>query len=232
MRFSYILILILLLSGCAGDIESEKTVIWDVSHKPVFGIEYYREFITILGAHGLGVKANKDKLTEINGRCLVIAGATEEFSEEEINAISRYVEDGGKVMILLHIPPKMNLNPLLTNLGFNVSDTILIQQNQNTTIISDSFEKNILTDGLERLMLFGCFYTDNAIAKCECFADVNKDRIADEEERGEFGVIGYRKIGDGEVLVITDDAIIADSLIVHADNRKFAENIARWIQLG
>jgi|Deesub1362A_J573_1020465.scaffolds.fasta_scaffold00549_3 hypothetical protein len=231
MKVIYIIFMISLpFCGCAGGgVSDEKTVIWDSAHMPVFSIDSFTEFVTILGGQGLSVKSSNEVLTDVKGKALIIVGQTHMYSADEINGILKYVNGGGKVIIMTHIPPKMNLNPLLNELGFNVSSNILLNESNSTSVVADVFEKSTLTDGLNRLVFFGCYYTDNAIVKCECYADRDGDKVADREEKGEYGVVGYRKIGKGEVLVITDDALIMDGLINHADNKKFAENIAKWI---
>jgi hypothetical protein len=231
MRLLYLIPLIsLIICCCAGyRISDENLIIWDTSHTPVFGIENFKELVTIFGAHGLSVKAGKD-VRGVTAKCLILAGPSQAYSDEEIDSILNYVENGGKLIILIHIPPKINLDPLLLALGFNVSNSILIDENGSTTITATSFEKSMITEGVNRLMFFGCYHTDNAIASCDCFADLDGDKIADEEERGKYGVVGYKKFGEGEVLVITDDAVLMDGLSNHGDNKRFAENIAKWVQ--
>ncbi|HID43235.1 MAG TPA: hypothetical protein EYP30_05565 [Archaeoglobaceae archaeon] len=225
------IVAISILNGCSYQTQSENFVIWDNSHFSVFGIENFRDFVTILGSHGLGVKTSNN-LKDLQGKCLIIAGSTSTYTEDEIEEILGYVRNGGKLLVMIHIPPEINLDPLLTGFGFNISSRILLNEDGNTSVVVNSFEESIITQGLNRVIFFGCYYTDNAIASCECFADMDGDKVPDAEEKGVFGVIGYKKFGKGEVVVITDDAVLMDGLIDHADNKKLAENIALWIQFS
>ena len=229
--FLFIVIVSSMLCGCSSQIQDENFVVWDNSHFSVFGIENFRDFVTILGSHGLGVKTSSN-LKDLQGRCLIIAGSTSTYTEDEIKEILEYVRNGGKLLVMIHVPPKLNLDPLLSEFGFNVSSRILLNEDGNTSVVADSFEESMITQDLNRVIFFGCYYTDNAIASCECFADMDGDKVPDEEEKGVYGVIGYKKFGKGEVVVITDDAVLMDGLIDHADNKKLAENLAAWMQFS
>ena len=79
------IVTISILSGCSYQTQSENFVIWDNSHFSVFGIENFRDFVTILGSHGLGVKTSNN-LKDLQGKCLIIAGSTSTYTEDEIGS--------------------------------------------------------------------------------------------------------------------------------------------------
>jgi len=222
---------VVFMSGCSQmGLNEPQVVVWDSSHRPVFGIDYFKDFVTLLGTKGLSVRASN--ILDYSAKCLIIAGGTAPFTKEESDQLYNYVENGGKLLILTHIPPKMGMEPLLNKFGFNVSDTILIQENQSTTVSAEIIGSHPLTNNVKELMLFGCYYIiseGDSIVKCNCYADKNKDKVPDDDEKGEYGVVGYKKVGKGEVVVVTDDAVLMDNFIMHGDNRKFAENVAQWI---
>lgn len=227
---SIVILAVVYMGGCSQmGLNEQKVVIWDASHRPVFGIDYFKDFVTLLGTKGLSVRASN--VLDFNAKCIILAGGTAPFMQEETEQLYNYVDNGGKVLILTHIPPKMGMNPLIDKFGFNVSDIILIQENQSTTVSAEIIESHPLTNDVEKLMLFGCYYiiSDGSVVKCDCYADRNKDKFPDEDEKGEYGVVGYKRIGKGEVIVVTDDAVFMDNFIMHGDNKKFAENIAQWM---
>ena len=209
----FALVLSVFLSGCNGKQNPRQdVVVWDVEHKPVFSPEAFSMFVSTLESSGLVVvKGGTGDIGE--GGAYILAGPTKRFEENEVRQIEEFVRSGGKLVILVHIPPS-NLKPILETFGVRVSQNPL-KEREVTAIPASS---HILTDGINNITLYGCFQVSNAI-----FASVR-------EAQGN-GVAGYVRYGSGEVLVIGDDALFINEYITQNDNLDFAKNIAEWLSI-
>ena len=210
----FALTLAVLLSGCNGKQNPKQdVVIWDVEHKPVFSPEAFSTFISILESSGLVVvKGGTGDIS--TGGAYILAGPTKRFEENEVKQIEEFVRSGGKLVILVHIPPS-NLKPLLDTFGIEVSQEPLKERD----IMAKPVSSHVLTGGIHRIMLYGCFMVNNSIF------------IANGKIEGNIGVVGYVSYGEGEVVVIGDDALFINEYITSGDNLDFAQNIAEWLSL-
>ncbi len=211
MRFALILVVLLLtLSACT----SEKFVVWDVEHKPVFPTSHYSKLIGYFEANV--VEGGVDELK--NAKALILAGVTGNFTEEEIDRIVDFVKGGGKLVVLIHVPPR-NLEPLLSKFGVNASLTPY----EVMEVAAVPGEENVLTEGVKEIYMRGVFLVDG-----DLFV-LKKERVVVFGGVSKKGVAKLVKFGKGEVLVFGDDAMFLNSYITRADNLKLAKNIAKWI---
>ncbi len=202
--------LAIIFSGC---VEERKRVVWDVDHEPVFPVSHYSKLISQFEAEV--IEGGVEELE--NSKAYILSGVTRNFTDEEVEEISKFVENGGKLVILIHIPPA-NLKPLLERFGVEVSE----RPYEITEIIAVPTEESILTEGVNEIYMRGVFPVNGSLFV------VKKDRtIVFGEAKG--GVAKFTKFGKGEVLVFGDDAMFLNSYIGKADNLRLAKNIAKWI---
>ncbi len=229
-----ILFQVAMLSSCVQ--EDRTTVLWDDYHVGVFPPWKFSKFIKIIEKSGGEIKYITEDFEKIEGKALVICGPRKSFSEGEIEKIKDFAKNGGKVLILVHLPPSINLGQLLSELGFSYGNTVVYQK------VNGKFTKEIFADvfsekfrdgifyNVGKIALFGSFYIrNNTIACAKGYADNNGDGFISEHEKNCYGVVGYKKYGKGEIIIIMDDALFLDKYITTADNIKFAENIAKWL---
>jgi hypothetical protein len=210
-----------LFSGCNGKQNPKQdVVIWDVEHKPVFSPDAFSTFISTLESSGLVViQGGTGDISAAGG--YIIAGPTKRFEEDEVKQIEEFVRKGGKLVIMVHIPPS-NLKPLLDTFDIEVSQEPLKEKDVMASPMASPVSSHVLTEGVNKIMLYGCFRVSNAIF------------TANEENKrndGNIGVVGYVLYGDGEVMVIGDDALFINEYINSYDNLDFAQNVAEWLGL-
>ena len=200
----------LFLSGCNGKQNvKQDVVIWDAEHKPVFPPKAFSIFVSELESSGLAVVEGGVKDIHAGG-AYIIAGPTKRFEESEVTQIEDFVKRGGKLIIMVHIPPS-NLKPLLDTFGIEVSPEPLKERE----VSAFPAYPHVLTEGVHKIVLYGCFRVSNPLFKTKTGV----------------GVVGYKEYGEGEVLVIGDDALFIDEYIRSASNLDYARNIARWLGL-
>lgn len=199
----------LLLLGCSEKQNKQDVVIWDVEHKPVFPPKAFSTFVSELESSGLAVVEGRIKDIDECG-AYIIAGPTKRFEEKEILQIEEFVKRGGKLVIMVHIPPS-NLKKLLDVFGIEISPEPLKERN----VTAIPAYPHVLTERVSKIMLYGCFRVSDPLFKA-------KDGV---------GVVGYKKYGRGEVLVMGDDALFIDQYIHSGDNLDYARNVARWLSL-
>ncbi len=203
-----LVLLAILFLGCS----EEKVIVWDVDHKPVFPISHYSKLVGVLGGV---VEGGVDDIGKANA--YVIAGVTKNFTAEEIDKIVDFVENGGKLVVLIHIPPT-NVKPLLKKFGVNVSE----KPYDVTEVLAVPGEDNAITEGVREIYMRGVFPVDGNLFL------IKKEKVIILGGDGR-GVAKLVKFGRGEVLVFGDDAMFLNSYITKADNLKLAKNIAKWV---
>jgi hypothetical protein len=145
---------------------------------------------------------------------LVISGAFKPLQPEEVEAVTRFVQNGGRLSIMLHIAPP--LDNLLTRLGLDYSNSVLHERrnvidkdlNFRVTDLSDS----PLFSGINSFSAYGVWALkpgalSGAIARTspEAWVDLKGDNIL-------FG----------------DDAIFQNRFL-DDNNRKLAINLGTWL---
>lgn len=171
---------------------------------------------------------------------LVISGAFQRLHPKEIDAVVRFVQDGGKVAIMLHIAPP--LAPLLDRLKISYTNGV-IQERQN--IIDNDpqrFKVNRLGDhailaGVPEFGLHGVWGLINrdqstriiASSSSEAWVDLDRDQVRKEEATASFGVAVAGELGKGGFLVFGDDALFQNKFL-DENNAQLATNLANWLK--
>ncbi len=228
-------------------------VLFDEGHGQAFSVEkdgdlQLGQLAGKLGVDGWQVIATRDSLTplllnEVNA--LIISGAFKPFSENEISAISNFLYNGGRLVVLLHIAQP--LVPLLSKLGVAVGNGVVREWDKSLVIDGNplyfkvsNLKDHPLNTGLKYFSLYGGWpllplqENVSTIASTSQMAwiDVNRDQnLSNKEPVQEFGVLVTGSIGLGEFAVFADDAIFQNRFL-KGENEKLLENLSGWMRKG
>jgi len=239
-----------LLSLAVVQAEAEKrTVIFDQGHGQKFVIEKEGDlqlsgFSGLLKKEGYDVKVNAVRINDAalnTADVLLISGAFQPFSPEEINAIIRFLERGGKLCVMLHIPQP--LTGLMNRLKVYASNGV-IQEQENTInnapkefFITD-MEKHEITKGLKKIGVHGAWalMTESTTAQIiartgpKAWIDLNGDgKFNETDARQSFGVVIAGALGKGRYIIFGDDAIFQNKFL-DQENMPLGKNLADWMK--
>jgi hypothetical protein len=229
------------------------TVLFDQGHGQAFTIEkdgdlQLGQLAGRLRDNGWQVDATRDALTPelLNGvNALIISGAFNSFSENEIKTIGSFIDNGGRLVVLLHIAPP--LVPLLSELGVTAANGIVREWDKSQIIDGEplyfkvsNLKEHPLNKGLTFFSLYGGWPLlpiregVNTIASTSPMAwvDLNNDHmLSNKDAVQEFGVLVTGNIGKGEFAVFADDAIFQNRFL-EGENEKLLENLSAWMKQG
>ncbi|HKJ05647.1 MAG TPA: DUF4350 domain-containing protein [Geopsychrobacteraceae bacterium] len=253
MRSILLLILFLIIAIPDQGLTAAPRVLFDQSHGQAFTIEKEGELqLSRLAeqfrSQGWQVSSTTNPLTRqtlADVDALIISGAFKPLSEAELNAVGRFLLNGGRMAVMLHIAPP--LVPLLGKLGVASANGV-VREGETTLILDgealnfrvNKLEKHPLTSGLTEFSLYGGWpllpTAEHArtIARTSptAWVDLNKDRILSPRDAvREFGVVIAGTVGKGEFAVFADDAIFQNRFL-QGENKRLADNLGRWLQGG
>jgi hypothetical protein len=250
---SFILFLsigLFLLSVAAVQAEANKrTIIFDQGHGQKFVIEKEGD-LQLSGLSGLLKKEGYDvKVTEeqINDAALnaadvlIISGAFQPLSPEEIDAIIRFLERGGKLCAMLHIPRP--LTELMKKLKVYASNGVIQEEenminNSPKDFFITNMEKHEITKGLNKIGVHGAWAimsngtTARIIARTgpKAWIDLNRDgKLNETHARQSFGVVIAGTLGKGGFVIFGDDAIFQNKFL-DKENMPLGKNLADWMK--
>ena len=227
---------------------ASPTVLFDEGHKEVFltgktGEFDLSRFAEILVDWGVLVRTastslSKEGLAGVD--CLIISGPFAPLNTEEESAVIDFVEAGGKLSLMLHIP--FPLDKLMFRLGVVYSNGV-IREGANT--IGDKMTdfsaatngEHPLVKGVKRIGLYGAWGVvgnsgtvhELAGTSSHAWVDLNKDGVLSQgDAMQQLGVVVAGTLGKGEFVVFGDDAIFQNRFL-HNENEKLANNLAQWI---
>lgn len=223
-------------------------VSFDLSHEEIFsplkeGPVDYSTFYDRLKKGGSLVTINTSPVESLALTGLdvyIVAGPMREFDDEEVKALTGFVEEGGSLLVLLHISSPVAR--LTEAFGVIVSNYV-VSEAENTlgesqNFLLKRFSKHPVTEGLKKVAVYGSWGLlaegpASVVARTsdKAWADMDRDRLFDEgEPRSSFGIIAASKFGAGKVVVVSDDAVFANRFITEADNGRLLENIMKWFK--
>lgn len=241
-----VLIVLLLWVNQAAAAESVIRVLFDQGHNQRFLVEEKGELqlsglADIVRGQGAEVTSTKSALTaEALGACnsLVISGPFAALSPDEVDAVIRFIEKGGRLAAMLHIGPP--LAALLSRLDVDHSNAVL-HERQNVIDADINFRVKELASeplfsGISQFSLYGGWALDpgpsaRSVARTSpvAWADLNGDRILSKGDVvGEFTVAVSGVYGAGSFVIFGDDAIFQNRYL-DDDNRRLATNLASWL---
>ncbi|MBE9535949.1 MAG: DUF4350 domain-containing protein [Proteobacteria bacterium] len=222
--------------------------LFDISHRVIFQPDSERplglkKFVNLFKTAGKKVTLSEGSLsskTLTNSDVLIIPGSMRSYSKEEIGTIEAYVKDGGSLLVLLHIAPPLarlteRFGIILSN--FVVSESINIIGKQSQDFYARDIAPHPVTEGVKSIALYGAWalITEGnaktvAYTSDRAWGDMNRNRMFDGgEPMLKLGLVAAAQFGKGRVVVVADDAPLANAFIGEADNIKLAKNIINWL---
>jgi hypothetical protein len=246
----FLCITLFLLSSAVVQAEVKKrTVIIDQGHGQKFVIEKEGELQLsglsgLLKGKGYDVKVNAGQITDAalnTADVLLISGAFQPFSAEETDTVIRFIERGGKLCVMLHIPQP--LTGLMSRLKVYASYGVIQEQenmihNAPMDFYVTSMEKHAITKGLQKIGVHGAWAlmtqspTAQIIARTgpKAWIDLNRDGKFDETDaQASFGVVIAGTLGKGEYVFFGDDAIFQNKFL-EQENMSLGKNLAEWMK--
>jgi len=247
MRLPMLLCLLLLLPLTA--LAEKPRLLFDQGHRQAFVIEkegplqlsHLAELCRQQGWRVEQTTATLSDETLAGVDALIISGAFSPLDKEEIAAVMRHLDRGGKLAVMIHIGQP--LLPLLHKLGVDAGNRVLNEkqnQPQGKTIdfAVTRFAEHPLTTGLNNFFIYGGWPlrafepkgTPVASTSPHAWVDMNKDKqLSQEDMVDSFAVIVAGEVGRGSFAVFADDAIFQNQFL-RGGNRVLAENLARWLK--
>jgi hypothetical protein len=227
----------------------KRTVIFDQGHGQKFVIEkegdlQLSKLSGLLKKEGYEVKVNAGQINDTalkTADVLLISGAFQPFSPEEINAIIRFLEREGKLCVMLHIPQP--LTGLMNRLKVYASNGV-IQEQENTInnepkeFFITNMEKHKITEGLKKIGVHGAWalMTESTTARIiartgpKAWVDLNRDgKFNQTDVQQSFGVVIAGTLGKGRYVIFGDDAIFQNKFL-DQENMPLGKNLADWMK--
>jgi hypothetical protein len=223
-------------------------VFFDTSHRVVFHPQSseplgLKRFLSLFEQKGVTVRVgnldfSRESFKDIE--TIVLPGSMISFKKSEIDQIDSFVKRGGNLIILLHIASPFAR--LTQRFGIMVSNMVISEQHNLIEERSQDFfareiKPHAITQGVKEVALYGTWgllavkgaevvvsTTDHA------WGDGNRNRVHDAGEPvGKVGVVAVAQPGEGKVVVIADDAPMANAFLEVGDNLILAQNIVNWM---
>ena len=221
-------------------------ILFDQGHNERFLIEekgalHLSDFAAVLGSKGALVSSSTKVLDDAalkNVTALVVSGPFASLQPEEIDAVVRFIERGGRLAAMLHIGPP--LAGLLARLDVYHSNGVL-HERHNVIDLDMNFRVTALSgsplfDGLAQFSAYGAWALDPGKAvtvlaqtSAEAWVDLNGDKILSPGDAvGAFAVAVSGNLGSGGFVIFGDDAIFQNRYLTD-NNGKLAGNLAGWL---
>jgi hypothetical protein len=229
--------------------EKKRTVVFDQGHGQKFVIEKEGELqlsrlSALLRGKGYDVKATPGQINNAvlkTADVLIISGAFQPLIPEEVDAVIRFLERGGKLCLMLHIPQP--LTGLMSRLKVYASNGVIqeqenIIQNAPKDFFITSLEKHPITKGIQKIGVHGAWalMTESTTAQIiartgpNAWIDLNRDgKFNTTDARESFGVVIAGTLGKGKYLIFGDDAIFQNRFL-DQENMPLGKNVADWMR--
>lgn len=252
MKLTYIMlrnifIAFVLIVNMTGTLHAGEAI-FDISHHVIFqpdsekplGLKKFVNLFESMGSKAVLSEKNISPETLSRADVLIIPGSMRAYSKEEIDRIQLYVIEGGSLLVLLHIAPTLarvteRFGIILSN--FVVSESINTIGGQSQDFYAKDIASHPVTKGIKSVALYGAWALlteGNAktvvSTSARAWGDINRNRMFDGGEPAQkFGLIAATDFGKGKVVVVADDAPLANAFIGEADNMGLAKNIINWL---
>ena len=227
----------------------KKKILFDESHGQIFTINQtgdlqLSKLSAIFKNKGWEVNTCSSEITDemLKGvDALIISGAFKPFSQPEIETIVRFIKNGGKLSIMLHIGPPVA--DLLHDLHVSISNGVIhetenIINNNDLDFNVTQLEKHSLLKGLKQLSVFGGWAllpTDETVkiiaqTQDKSWIDLNRNKIFNEgDAQQSFAIIVSGSVDIGKFVVFADDAIFQNRFL-ETHNSKLGSNLEKWLK--
>lgn len=173
-------------------------------------------------------------------RALIISGPFQPILPSEVDAVIRFLERGGNLAILIHIPSPFG--PLLDRLDVNFTNVVIHEQNgvigeDTANFRVTNLSQHPLFDSLFRFSLYGGWGLDSlsptsrVIARTSpaAWLDADGDKMLSRGDMvGSFGVVVAGARGAGRFVVIGDDAVIQNRFL-DQENERLVTNLVHFL---
>lgn len=240
---------VLVLSVWAGSIFADGSlprVVFDQGHNQQFligekGDLQLSNLADIIRGKGAAVTGTADPLNDetlIGVTALVVSGPFQSLKPEEIDAVTRFVERGGRLAAMLHIGPP--LAGLLDRLDIDHSNSVLHERNniidKDINFRVKGLGSHVIFTDLSQFSVYGGWAlkagkegTPVAHTSAGAWVDLDGNKALSEGDAvGGFDVVVAGSLGSGSYLVFGDDAIFQNRFL-DGNNSKLAANLAGWL---
>lgn len=173
---------------------------------------------------------------------VIISGPIAQLSPEEIQAISKYLNNGGQVCLMLQDASSMA--DLLASLTVAVANG-LVHERENIIAGDDmhffvkDLPKHPLTKGLADFNMYSAWpmktaLEANIIARTseQSWVDLDGDDLFDPKDAVQsFPVLITGQLGHGHFIIFGDDAALQNQFL-SGNNEILGQNLARWLKEG
>lgn len=248
VKSMFVMVIFLLCGALAARGAAAQSVLFDGGHGEPFligeqGPLHLSGLAETFQAAGAQVAVLKQPISDASlsgADGLVISGAFTALRPEEIEAVVRFMQRGGKLAVMLHIAPP--LATLLDRLQISYTNGV-IRESRN--LIGDEprnfraagLGSHPVLQGVRDFSLYGAWglmsRNDNtrvvAATGPQAWIDLGRNEIRKEESIGSFGVAVAGELGKGGFLVFGDDAIFQNKFL-DRNNKTLAVNLASWLK--
>lgn len=172
---------------------------------------------------------------------VVISGAFTPLTASEIDALLRFVERGGSLCVMLHVPQP--LSGLMSRLQIFASNGVIrerehVMKNEPKEFFVRNVEKHPITSGVEQIGVHGgwALMSDSkdatiiARTSSRAWIDLDRDGIfGSSDAQQSFGVAIAGTYGKGRYVVFGDDAIF-QNVFLEKENTALAKNLVKWLK--
>lgn len=241
-----LLSLSILFSAATLYAEGDKPVVlFDQGHNQRFLIEkdgdlHLSKLASIIASESASTapiyKINDDTLSKCDA--VIISGAFQQFSQEEINAVAKFVENGGKLAVMLHIGPP--LTDLFHKFGVDISNMVIHEQ-ENVIDKDINFKVKELASSpifadLKEFSVYGVWGLNPngsvisiADTSAKAWVDIDGDKkLTEKDAVQKFSIAVEGRYGKGKFVFFGDDAIFQNRYL-DDNNKKVALNLAKWL---
>jgi len=254
MRNNLILVIVQLLLmtyllGGGEAAENKPTVMFDQGHGQKFLIEkkgdlQLSHLSKLFQDEGYLVKTGTGSFSAetLQGvDVLVISGAFSPVNSNEVDAIMRFLDGGGSLCVMLHIPH--SLTGLLSRLQVFASNGVILEEenligNEPRNFYVTHMSEHPITRGVKRFAVYGgwALMSDSSQGKIiartgsQAWVDLNRDgKFNSTDAQQSFGVAVAGTHGKGRHVIFGDDAIF-QNVFLEGENMPLGKNLVLWLQ--
>ena len=212
----------------------KNIILVDFSHKNAFQPSELNILVSEIASNGFSVHyvySFEDLSQQIkNASAFIVISPTEKFTLQEINLTKSFVEEGGKILLVLE-PTKAStseINMIANIFGLVFANGYLYNLEENygnyRNIIIKNFEVNNLTEGLKEIVLFTTTHIYGEKGVCLTTANTYS---SESESLGEYPPIVLSP--NEKVLAIGDQTFLTEPYCYIKDNYRLIQNIAKFL---
>lgn len=249
-RFSVKMLTILFLLAAGHSVAlAGPALLFDQGHDQRFVVEkdgplHLSQFAALIKEEGFDVRVSTSPLTAealAGVDALVISGPFGKLRSEEIAAVLAFLDRGGRLALMLHIP--WPVAALVQRLEVDFTNYVLFEQenvigNEPRNFQVRNLVSHPLFGSIDHFSLYGGWALMNigegsriiASTSEKGWVDLDGDmKLSKGDAVQAFGVVADGTRGAGRFLIFGDDAIFQNKFL-DGQNRQLARNLAKWLK--